>query len=443
MRFIKENKDIIKLALPISLSIAIPQFSFLTNTAFLGRLGERELGINGIVGIYYMIISMIGYGLSIGVQIQMARRAGEKDKEKLSQTFVNGLMLSFFFSLALMLLSLWFAPIIFSISLHDSTNITVSISYLFIRIWGLPFLMLTQIINSFFISIQKSRFLIYGSLTTTLATILFDYMLIFGHYGFPQLGLKGSAIASCIGEITGLLTMAILFYYHQFYRTYPVQRFLQMDLQLSKRSLKVASPLIVQFLFSIGGWQVFFFFVEHLGNKELAASQILRSIFGIAGIGTWALASTCNTMVSHAMGEGHPEKVIPIVKRINKVSLLYAFILCVVLLTFSREFLSLYRNDDALITLAQPSLRVIVVAMLIMSLATVTFNGVVGTGKTFINLAIEITCVSSYLIYCYIVIQRMRLPLQWAWASEFVYWTALLLTSSLYLRSKRWTGKKI
>jgi Na+-driven multidrug efflux pump len=148
-------------------------------------------------------------------------------------------------------------------------------------------------------------------------------------------------------------------------------------------------------------------------------------------------------MVSHAMGEGHSEKVIPTVKRIAKVSVLYAFVLCVLLLIFSREFLSLYRNDDALITLAIPSLRVIVVALLLMSVATVVFNGVVGTGKTWINLSIEITCVLTYLLYCYIVIQKMRLPLQWAWASEFVYWGMLFSTASLYLRSNRWKGQKI
>lgn len=443
MRLVTNNKDILKLALPISLAIAIPQINFLTNTAFLGRLGERELGVNGIAGIYYLILSMVGYGLSIGVQILMARRAGENRKEQLAQTFVNGLMLSVFFSLVLMLLSLWLAPIIFGFTLSDSENITISINFLFIRLWGLPFLMLTQLLNSFFIAIQKSRFLIYGSITATLVTIIFDYLLIFGNNGFPEWGLKGSAIASIIGEFVGLATMAILFYFHKFSREYPILQFLQFDLELSKKSLAVAAPLIVQFLFSIGGWQVFFIFVEHLGNRELAASQILRSIFGIVSIGTWALATTCNTLVSHKLGEGKQKEVMPLIGRVAKLSFIYVTILCGLLLLFSEEFLMLYRNDSSLIELAKPSLRIIVVATLITSLATVVFNGVVGTGNTLINLTIEITCVFVYLVYCYIVIERMRLPLHWAWGSEFVYWTSLLVISYGYLRTGRWKGKTI
>ncbi len=114
------NKDIIKLAAPISLSILIPQISFLTNTAFLGRMGEMELGVNGITGIFYLTLSMIGYGLSSGIQVQMARRAGEGNNEHLAKTFTNGMMLSLLVSLGLIMLSLWLAPLIFGLSLYNS-----------------------------------------------------------------------------------------------------------------------------------------------------------------------------------------------------------------------------------------------------------------------------------------------------------------------------------
>ena len=110
MKVSVSNKDIIRLAAPISLALLIPQISFLTNTAFLGRLGEVELGVNGISGIFYLTLSMIGYGLSNGMQVQMARRAGEGDNEGLAKTLTNGVMLSTLLSLVLMMLSLWAAP---------------------------------------------------------------------------------------------------------------------------------------------------------------------------------------------------------------------------------------------------------------------------------------------------------------------------------------------
>ncbi len=437
------NKDILRLAAPISLSILIPQISFLTNTAFLGRLGEIELGVTGITGIFYLTLSMIGYGLSSGIQVQMARRAGEDDHPRLARTFANGIMLSLLVSLGLILLSLWLAPVIFGMNLHHNRTIFLSVDFLYIRVWGLPFLMLTQLANSFYISIGKSRYLIYGSLAGTLTNILFDYLLIFGHWGFPELGLRGAAIASIISELIYCFWMYGIYYVHKLHIRYPLFSNLRFDIGLSKKSLSVAAPLIVQFLFSIGGWQIFFIFIEHLGTPELAASQILRSVFGMVSIGTWALASTCNVMVSNVIGQGKQRMVLPVIGKIARLSLLYVTILAIILFTFSGTFLSLYRNDASLIALATPSLRVILTATFLMALSTVMFNGVVGTGNTLVNLAIEVTCVLSYLTYCYIVIERMRMPLHWAWGSEFVYWGSLFTISFLYLKSGRWKGKKI
>lgn len=437
------NKAIIKLAAPLSLALLIPQVSFLTNTAFLGRLGEKELGVNGITGIFYLILAMIGYGLGSGMQVQMARRLGEGNKQGLAKLFSNGLMLSLVFAFGLMMLALWLAPLIFGLSLHSAENIFLSVDYLYIRVWGLPFLMVTQLFNAFYISIQRSRFLIYGSLVATLMNVFWDYTLIFGKFGFPAMGLEGAAVAAIISEFCYFLTMLGIFYFRKIHLEYPVTKYLQFDFDLSRRTLSVATPLIVQFLFSIGGWQIFFIFVEHLGTKELASSQILRSIFGIMGIVTWAFANASNSMVSNMIGRGRQREVVWLIAKIAKLSFLFSLIPCILLLLFSSDFLSLYRDDPALIAFATPSLRVIVLATLIMSVSTVIFNGVVGTGNTIINLAMEIGCVFIYLIYCYVIIERMHCALWLCWGSEFVYWISLFIAAFAYLQSGKWKGKSI
>ncbi len=437
------SKDIIKLAAPISLAMLIPQINFITNNAFLGRFGERELGVNGITGIYYLILSMIGYGLSSGMQIQMSRRAGEHDTEGLSKIFSNGIVLSVGLALSLVILTLLLAPLIFGYSLHDPENIRLSVSYLYIRSWGLPFWMATQLFNAFYISIGRSRLIIWGALTATAANIFFDYCLIFGHFGFPQLGLKGAGIASIIAEFIYLVTLAGMYYFRKLHITYQLHIIKNFSLQLCKQAFIVASPLIVQFLFSIGGWQVFFIFIEHEGQRELAASQILRSLFGIIGLGTWALASACNAMVSNIIGQGRQKEVISLIIKIAKLSLLYTIIVGGLLYFFSHAFLSLYTNDASMVAFAEPSFYIILAALFIMALATVMFNGVVGTGNTVVNLVMEISSVGIYLIYCYIIIERMRSPLYICWISEGVYWTALISFSFFYLRSGRWRGKAI
>ncbi len=443
MKLSISNKDIIKLSAPIAVAMLIPQISFLTDTVFLGRLGERELGANGMAGIFYLILSMVGVGLTNGIQVQLSRRAGEGNYEGLAKTFTNGMMLCLIFGIVLMGVAMFAAPAIFNATLHDSENAALSISFLNMRMWGLPFLMLTQLANAFYIATGQSKYLIHGSIVANAVNIVLDYGLIFGELGLPEMGMVGAALASVISEVVFMIVMYGVFYAKKMQAKYPVLASKHFDFRLAKQSLIVAAPLIIQFMFSIGGWQIFFIYVEHLGTTELAVSQVLRSVFGVAGIGLWSLAASCNTMVSNVIGQSKQRLVMPVILRTIKIAVIYAAFLGAFLIIFPVEFLSLYRDDADMIALAIPSLRIVAVSSILMGVATVLFNGVMGTGNTKVNLFIEVCCVLSYVLYCYIVIERMRLPLHWAWMSEFVYWGTLTIACMLYLRTGRWKNKQV
>lgn len=421
----------------------IPVLNNLTNNYFLGKVSERALAVNGVAGIFYLVLAMVGYGLATGIQMQFSRRAAQSDYHSIAKQITNGVMLTVLLSAVLVVLSLTLSPLIFGASLHDADHVRMSDQFLKIRSWGLPFLMLTQLSNAFYISIGKSQYLLAGSIVTTLLNVFFDYTFIFGHFGAPEMGLNGAALASSIAEFFGWAVMWALFFRKNLVQQFPVFQHLKLDVPLCKRMLKVSLPLIVQFFFSIGGWQVFFIFVEHLGEKELAASQILRPIFGVIGTSSWAFATICNTMVSNVIGQGKASRVPGLIIKVAKLSLIASVVQCSILILLGREYLHLFTQDEALVNMALPSLYIISVGTIVMSMSTVMFNGIVGTGNTRVNLLIEIGCVASYLTYCFIVIQDLRLGLTWAWGSEFVYWTSLFVTGFLYLRSGRWKGKMV
>lgn len=443
MQFSVTKRQILKLAAPISLSLLIPQISFMANAVFLGQLGQMELVVNGLTSIYYLLLTYIGFGLSNGIMVLLSRRAGENDVKGMSKTFANGLFLSILASLSLMMISFWFSPLLFGYSLKDENVFYNTIDFLYLRIWGLPFLMLTQLVNAFYISTNRSRLLIYGALLANIVNISLDYFLIFGKAGFPAMGLKGAAIASIAAEVICCLVMYSLFFVKKLHRQYPVISYLQFDNKIATQTLKVSAPLIVQYVFSIGGWQIFYIYVEHLGVTELATSHILRSVLGIVSIGTWALASSCNSMVSNLIGQGRTDYVIPLVRKIISISLMYTICISAFLFLLPRTFLSAYTNDNQIIDLGVSSLRILAVSSLIMSVSTICFNAVIGTGKTLTNLGIEVFCVCTYIVYISIVVEQLRAPLYMAWASEFVYWSCLLLTSGSYLIWGKWKGKAL
>jgi Na+-driven multidrug efflux pump len=143
-------------------------------------------------------------------------------------------------------------------------------------------------------------------------------------------------------------------------------------------------------------------------------------------------------MVSNLMGQGRPEQVLHLVWKIMKISFAYTLVIAAFLWLFPRLFLSAYTNDYSVVEMGLKSLRVLSCSVLVMSLATIAFNAVIGTGRTWINMTTEIACVCMYLVYVTIVVEDLRAPLQFAWASEFVYWGLLLAASGAYLYWGKW-----
>lgn len=430
--------QILRMAVPISFSLLIPQLSFMANAAFLGHLGRLELVVNGLCSIFYLLLTYMGFGLSNGILVLFSRSAGRGDSRSLFNVFSNGAMLVIFGALCLMFLSFWISPLIFGLGLEDELVFYKTLDFLYLRLWGLPFLMITQLINVFFISINRSRLLIYGAVVANALIIFFDYTLIFGNWGFPYMGLEGAAISSIIGEAGGLLTAVLMLYFKKLLPFRLSLQALRPDWKTNKKILIISSPLIVQYIFSIGGWQLFYIYIEHLGITELAVSHILRSVLGIVSIGTWALASTCNTMVSNLLGQGRPDAVVALVKRIILLSLCFALVLSVLLQLFPTDFLAFYTDEQDVVAAGLKSLKVLSYSILVMSVATVCFNALVGMGRTLVNLLVEVACVLLYVVYIIIVIEKMRMPLHIAWASEFVYWGFLLLVAGGYLFSGIW-----
>lgn len=439
-------RNILQLALPIGISILIPQLNLLTNTLFLGAytpthgaLSTRELlGASGIAGIYYLTLVMIGYGLVAGLLMFMSRKAGEDDLPGMGKLFSTGIWLCLSLVTGLVLISILFTPVLFRYAIHDDAIRAAALSFIQIRYWGLPFVILYQLSNSLFIASGQSKRIIIGSVVQTIVNIVFDYLFIFGIGIFPEMGLNGTALSSIISELAYMLVGFGMIFTGPAFVSYNIHVWQRPDLAQMKLIFFKSFPLIFQNFLSIGAWEVFFLYIEHLGKAESAVSQILRSVFGVVGVAAWALASTCNSMVSNLLGQGQSEEVIPLIKKIILVSFSVAFVLGIAIFLFPSWFLSLMTNDIGLVETGAVSMRIVVMATWMLSVSTICFHGVVGTGNTKMNMVFEIIAIVFYLVYVTIVVEVMHLPLAYAWASEFVYWLSLFAMSAWYLKRGAW-----
>ncbi len=436
-------RQILSMALPISLAMLVPQINFITNNIFLGGLGEQELASAGITGVFYMIFAVIGLGLNNGLQSLIARRAGQNLPKEIGRIFFHGVWIALVIAFLGIIITYAFAPLILRATIHNPAVAEQVIDFLLIRIWGLPFLYLYVMRNALLVGTNQTRFLVWGTLSEAVANIFLDYGLIYGHFGLPEIGFNGAAYASIIAEATGLIVIYIVIHLKGIHKSFSFFEEIKWDSITTKLILVQSAPLIAQYAISIITWEYFYILVEHHGERALAISNTMRNIFGLFGIFCWSFASTTNTMVSNIIGQGKSEEVMPLIRRIVKLSVGISAILFLLLNLFPVLFLSFYGQGEGFIAEAIPVLRIVSVALLMMSFGTIWLNAVTGTGNTNVNLAIELITIGIYSIYVYLVLEYWNLPITWGWVSEWVYWISMFTMAFIYMRSGKWKGKNI
>jgi multidrug resistance protein, MATE family len=441
LRLDTSYRQILKLALPISLAMLVPQINFITNNIFLSGLGQRELASAGITGVYYLIFAVIGNGLNNGLQALIARRAGQNLPKEIGRLFVHGIWVALAFAALGIFLTYTLAPAILRFAIREEQIATQVIDFLLIRIWGLPLLYLYVMRNALLVGTNQTRFLVWGTLAEALTNIILDYGFIYGKLGLPEIGFNGAAYASIIAEGTGLIVIYIVIHLKGIHRSFSFFEDIKFDKVYSKLILSKSSPLIVQYAVSIASWEYFYILIEHHGERALAVSNTMRNIFGLFGIFSWAFASTTSTLVSNIIGQGREDEVLPLVRRIVKVSFSFSFFLFTLLTIWPEAFISFYGQSEDFIQDAIPVIRVVSLALLMMSFGTVWLNAVTGTGNTKVNLMIEVITIVIYSVYVYVVLEYLNMPITWGWASEWVYWLSMFSMAFFYMRSGKWRNK--
>ncbi len=434
-------RQILQMAIPISFAILVPQFNFLINSFFLSKLGPGYMGASGITGVYYLIFSVIGYGLNNGLQTLVSRRAGQDRSSEIGGLFIQSIYLTLLIAVFGIICTYSFAPVIFG-SFTDPALAKQSTSFLFIRIWGLPFLYIYQMRNALLVGTNQSKLLIWGTLAETISNVVLDYGLIFGNLGMPKLGFNGAAYASIMAEFIGMVVVLAVINAKGMNARFKLFDNLTFNWKISKTIFIQSSPIILQYAISIISWEFFFILVSHDGMLALDVSQLMRLLFGFYGIFIWSFAATSSTMVSNLVGQGLSKRVMILVGRIAMLSAGSTLVIFIPVQLFTREILSIFNDDAAFLTMAIPVLRVVSVAILMMSVSTVCLNAVTGTGNTRINLMIEMITIVMYIIYVYLVMEVYNLSIVWGWGSEWVYWTSIFIMSFAYLKSGKWNNAK-
>lgn len=436
-------REIIRLSIPLMVSSLFNNLISLIGVAFMGRVGETELAASGVAALIYITITMIPYGLSVGFQIIIARRAGENNPESIGRIFNNNLIflmgIAFFLYAILQFAAPWILRPMFS----SQEVFDAGMRYLQYRNIEIFFAVFAFALLGFYTSIGNNQIITWSAVVMLVVNVFFNYNLVFGKMGFPEMGIAGAGLASLISSTAACLLNFLYLVFSPNRQRFGLFKFGKFEWPLVKSGLDLSGPVVLQHMLSTGTWVIFFLMIEKMGPAYLAASNVAKEVYMVLGVTTWGIANATNSLVSNLLGQGRQDEMFDLIKKVVVIALAFSLLFFLFILFFPEAFIRIFTNDPVIIDLARNPVRIVGTCLIMMAVSSVLFRAVTGTGATRYSLLLELITLIVYMIYVYILIEVLNVNLATAWTSEFVYWLVLAWLCWVYLKSGKWKQHKI
>ena len=231
-----------------------------------------------------------------------------------------------------------------------------ALSYIDWRIFGFFFSFIAVMFRAFFVGTTQTKTLTLNSVIMVLSNVVFNYILVFGKFGFPALGIAGAAIGSSLAELVSVVFFILYTYRRVDLVKYGLVHPVRYSWRKLRRMLDVSFWTMIQNFISLSTWFLFFLFVEHLGERALAVTNVVRNISGIPFMVVAAFASTCSALVSNLIGAGREDMVMSTIRQHVRLTFMIVLPMVGCFALFPRVILGVYTNIPDLTAAAIPSL---------------------------------------------------------------------------------------
>jgi putative MATE family efflux protein len=360
-RFIGDKafyKSLIAVTAPLVLQQLLTSSVQLVDNVMVGTLGDEVLGSVAVVNQLYFVVMLIMFGTIGGAGILTSQYHGAKNIDRLKQTFrfkvLAGLVLA---SLAWLLFT-FFGEALISLFAKEDVTIQSGLDYLAIARWSAFPFAVNIAISSSFRETGITKPLLYISIVAILSNAFFNYLLIFGHFGFPELGVVGAAIATFIARLIELgLTLVLLAKSGELLR-FSLPTIFHIETDVMKKIIKMARPLMInEALWSLGQ-TMFFLAYSTRGETALSAMSVSSTISQLVFVTFGAIGTGVSVLVGKTLGSGQLEMAKDNARKMIAFGVLFSLFAGVLLFIASFFVLDIYQVSEEAKTIARFCIRV-------------------------------------------------------------------------------------
>ncbi len=437
------GKALLILSIPMVLEMIMESIFAVVDIFFVSKLGADAVATVGITESSMTIVYAIGMGLSTATTAMIARRIGEKKAGKAGVIAFQAILSGFIVSILIAIPGIIYAKDF--LLLMGASEEMAQTGYLFpaIMFGGNAVIMLLFIINAVFRSSGDAAVSMRVLIVANLINIVLDPLLIFGIGPFPELGLKGAAVATTIGRAIAVC--------YQFYLLFNGHKRIRLELDHLKIKLKVMAQLfrlssggILQYIIATSSWIALYRIIAVLGSEVMAGYTISIRIVVFVLLPSWGLSNAASTLVGQNLGANQPERAERTVWITAYANMILLGLVGIALIIFPEAFIRLFINDPNVISNGAVSLRIISFGFVSYAMGMVMTQAFNGSGDTVTPTRINFFCFWLFEIpLAYLLAIVFDLKIYGISIAIVAAETALTLTAWYFFRKGKWKTVKV
>ncbi|HPQ08559.1 MAG TPA: MATE family efflux transporter [Bacteroidia bacterium] len=426
-------KNILSIALPLVFSGFGQSIIYVTDILFLGRLGEVALGASAIAGLLYASLMMIGFGISSGLQVIIAQKVGEGKEKETSDYLLNGIFIQGLIAIFFSIMYLLFHSSILKLFVHNENVLVATDNFMFIRILGLLPYFLFYAYRSYYLGIGQTKIISSVIIVMTVLNLILNPILIYGYENIvPAMNYVGSAWASVISEILGMF-LIMLFYA---IRRNSFKFISKIKKEYCREIIVLSYPLIFQHFISVFSWFLFFVFIEKMGARELAISNVVRAVYVVIMSPILAFSHSTVTITGQLFGANDFQNIQKTVWKIVVLAIVFTLPFSLLSFFYPEILMKIFTNDNQLIEGGKVIMKIIAFAIIYFALSMPWISAVTGIGDTSKALLIESISFVVYIVTSFLFVFVFKWNLTLVWLNEFVYFSCIFLLSYVFFNNK-------
>ena len=432
-------KDIIRIAWPSLVELILTQLTSMVDMIMVGKLGAWGITSVGLTTQPKFLLMTMFMAMNVGATALIARYKGEGDTKKANTILRQALLLTFVLSLISSVLGFIFSKqLIQFMGAMDIESLNGGTVYLQIQMAGFTIMALTSTITAALRGVGDSKTAMIYNLTANVVNVIFNYLLIYGKFGFPRMEVAGASLATVIGQCVAFVLALIAVLRGNEYLKLNLRDGFRPQFHYMKSIFKIGIPSMIEQLVMRAGMIIYAKTVASLGTVAYATHQICMNIQAMSFMNGQAFAVSATSLVGQSLGKKRPDMAQAYSSRTRRTGMMVSIVLAIVFVLFGKYIVALYNDDPQIVSQGSKILMLVALIQPLQSSQFILAGALRGAGDT------RATAVISFIT---ILLVRPGLAiiainfLGWGLAGAWIALAADQLLRSLLVFIRFYSGK--